>query len=66
MKCPKCNMEMQRIAKTVNGYDGTYTFWLCNGEGRFPRKHIIKTEEWGRNVYFYEIGEWKMISQGVA
>ena len=34
-------------------YDGTSVFWICDGGGRFPRKHIVMTEEWAGSITFY-------------
>ena len=54
MKCPVHNVEMSRIAETVNEYDGTSVYWLCEGIGRYPRKHILMTEDWLGDNRFYE------------
>ena len=58
MKCPEHNVEMNRIAETVNAYDGTSVYWLCEGIGRYPRKHVLMTEDWLGCDRFYE-PEWK-------
>lgn len=60
MKCPLHKVEMRKIDETVNENDGTYVFWICDGEGRFPRKHIIRTEDWAGNLVFYE-PFWRMV-----
>ena len=53
MKCPVDNIEMLKIAETVNGNEGTYVYWLCNGSERRPRKHIVKTVDWINVTTFY-------------
>jgi hypothetical protein len=63
MKCPEHHIEMRRIDETVNSLDGTDVFWVCDGKGKFPRKHIIKTEEWAGRISFYEVGEWKVVKE---
>lgn len=60
MKCPEHNMEMKKIAENVYALDGIDVFWICNGEGRFPRKHIIKTEDWAGSTTFY-CADWKKV-----
>ena len=60
MKCPEHNIEMSRIAETVNASDGTSVFWLCEGIGRFPRKHVLMTEDWFGYNRFYG-PEWKRL-----
>lgn len=63
MKCPVHHVEMKKIDETVNALDGTDVFWVCDGIGKFPRKHIIKTEEWAGSINFYEVGEWKLLKE---
>ena len=53
MKCPVDNIEMIKIAETVNASDGTDLYWLCEGKGRYHRKHIVKTEDWVNTTTFY-------------
>ena len=60
MKCPEHNIEMSRIAETVNAYDGTTVYWLCEGVGRYHRKHVLMTEDWLGYTTFYE-PEWKKL-----
>lgn len=62
MKCPVDNVEMTKIDEGVNSYDGTSVFWLCPGMGRHPRKHVVKTEDWGNTTTFY-LASWSSISK---
>ena len=65
MKCPEHKVEMRRIDETVNGKDGTYVFWICDGEGKFPRKHIIRTEDWAGSIIFYR-ANWTILKEEVG
>lgn len=53
-KCPYHNVEMRFITSSVNASDGSYEYWLCPDPGRFPRPHIIRTEDWGLSTEFQE------------
>ena len=64
MKCPECHIEMQRISDTAYPNGGVLTFWFCNGKEGIRAKHIIRTEQWGKSVYFYEVAEWHLIKKG--
>ena len=63
MECPEHNVEMREIDNTTNAYDGTSVFWICDGEGRFPRKHIVLTEEWAGSIIFY-MAQWRIFTEG--
>ena len=64
MECPEHNVEMREVDNTTNAYDGTSVFWICDGEGRFPRKHIVMTEEWAGSITFYWV-DWKLLKEGL-
>ena len=62
MKCPEHRKDMRKIDETVNAYDGTDVFWICDGEGRFPRKHIVMTQEWGwGDDISYFLARWEIV-----
>jgi hypothetical protein len=62
MNCPVDNVEMSVITDAVNSYDGTSVFWLCPGIGRYPRKHVVKTEDWNNVTTFY-LASWVSIKR---
>ena len=63
MKCPDCNLEVQKISDTVYENGGILTFWFCTGRKGIRAKHVLRTEQWGKNVYFYEVAEWHLIKK---
>ena len=62
MKRPEHRKDMSKLGETVNAYDGTDVFWICDGEGRFPRKHIVMTQEWGDDISYF-LPHWKIVKQ---
>ena len=62
MKCPKHNVEMRKLGETVNAYDGTDVFWICDGEGRFPRKHIVMTQAWMGDISYF-LARWEIVKK---
>ena len=65
MKCPKCNLEMKKISDTAYENVGVMTLWFCNGKKGIRAKHILRTEQWGKKVYFYEVAEWDLIEEEI-
>ena len=52
MKCPIHNIEMTKIAETVNASYWTDLYWLCDGN-ELSDKHIVKTQVWINTTTFY-------------